>query len=259
MRGPMVLFLIAAVLVGFAGGYVMGSRSAAPGDTPAAAVAAAEPCAPTAPPQTEQLVQAQAQVDTLATALRQKEAELAAAVSEAEQASDQKEALQAKARELEKSVFSLRGELGKAEAERDRLYTELKETVQKLDEQVAATEAARTEAATWQAKSEDEGWARFVAESQTEICSRGTAKRIEGCQEAVVASLNPSIRDRFLGCVRSKGAVPTLGQVTKGSPMPDFGEALPDDKRFPTKGWYVLLCDPTLPEAGEDAEDGEDL
>jgi hypothetical protein len=259
MRGPLVLFLIAAGLVGFAGGYVLGARSSAPAEVPvaAAAASAAEPCAPPAAPQTEQLVQAQAQVDTLATALRQKEAELAAAVAEAEKATDQREALQAKARELEKSVSGLRGELGRAESERDRLYTELKQTVEKLDVQVAATEAARAEAATWQARSEDEGWGRFLAEAQTEICSRGTAKRIEGCQEAVQSALNPSIRDRYLRCLRGRGAVPSLGQLARGGVLPEHAEALPDDKRFPTKGWYVLLCDPTLPEAGEGAEDDE--
>lgn len=258
-RGPLVLFLVAAGLLGAAGGYAYGVRqpSTAPvAECPPPSDAQLDQlCASRVPAaQTEQLTSAQAQVDTLTTALRVKEEELTAALGEIEKATDARDALVAKARALEKDVFGLRGQLGQAKEERDRLLEELKSTVEKLGLQVEATEAARAEVTAWQGRTSDEQWSRFVAESKTQVCVRGTLKRIEGCQEAVDAALTPELRERFLGCVRERAAVPTLGRLEKGQSLPSFAEPLPDSKTFPEKGWYVLLCDPTLPEAGGAAE-----
>lgn len=259
-RGPMVLFLIAAALLGAAGGFAYGVRQA---PAPAEAPECPGPtdaeldglCATRIPAkQTEQLAEAQATVDTLSTALRVKEEELAAALADVEKATDARDTLVAKARGLEKEVFGLKGQLGQAKEERDRLLEELKVTVEKLDEQVQATEAAKAEVVTWKGRTNDEQWSRFVAEAKTEVCVRGTARKIEGCQEAVDAALTPALRDRFLGCLVHRGAVPSLGRVEKNQALPDFAEAFPEDKRFPDKGWYVLLCDPTLPEANVPVE-----
>ena len=43
-------------------------------------------------------------------------------------------------------------------------------------------------------------------------------------------------------------AIPSLGQLEKGKSAPPRAVLLPDDKDFVSKGWYVLMCDPSLPE-----------
>ena len=42
-----------------------------------------------------------------------------------------------------------------------------------------------------------------------------------------------------------------LRQLEKGDSLPAFAERLPDDNKFTKKGWVIVFCDPTLPEAGD--------
>ncbi len=256
-RGPFVVFLLAALLLGAAGGFAVGVRR----------VPEPEPCPPPKSSELEvlcatsadaahpeQLREAQAQVDTLVTALKSKEDELSEALAKVETSADARDAMVAKARSLEKDVFALRGQLGQAKDERDRLLEELRTTVEKLDFQVQATDAARAEVVVWQGRSTSEQWRGFVAESKNQVCVRGTAKRVEGCQEAVEGVFSPDLRTRYVACLEAGSAKPSLGRLEKGQSLPAFAVSFPEDRRFPDKGWYVLLCDPTLPEAGSGSQ-----
>ena len=40
--------------------------------------------------------------------------------------------------------------------------------------------------------------------------------------------------------------------------MPTFAQALPEDNKFTKKGWVIIFCDPTLPEAGDKLLEGTD-
>ncbi len=69
-----------------------------------------------------------------------------------------------------------------------------------------------------------------------------------GCREAVQGTLMTNARrDKFAHCVRSGQAVPTVKELEKGVSLPDFSEMI-DEEQKQTKGWYVMFCDPTLPE-----------
>ena len=57
-------------------------------------------------------------------------------------------------------------------------------------------------------------------------------------------------RDKFAHCVRSGQAVPTVARAREGRELPDFAEMI-DEEQKQTKGWYVLFCDPTLPEKAD--------
>jgi hypothetical protein len=262
--GPMALFLVAAVLVGVAIGYSVapGPEVAPPPPPPAECPKPSDAeldtlCAGRAPSDREALVFAQTQVDTLSAQLSAKESELKAALAEADRAGDQKDALVAKARKLEGEISTIRAQLTKATTERDQLATELKEALAKLDDATLATDAARTEARTWQGRSAEAHWSRFVAEAKVEICDRGTAKKHESCHSAVDTALGRPIKEGFQRCVGTGQAVPTLGQLEKNQKLPAHAVALQEDKAFPDKGWFVQLCDPTLPEAGEPARPAE--
>ncbi|MCA9494673.1 MAG: hypothetical protein KC621_32315, partial [Myxococcales bacterium] len=80
---------------------------------------------------------------------------------------------------------------------------------------------------------------------------KGNRKKLGNCREAVQASLMTNTRrDKFSHCVRSAQATPTVKELEKGQSMPDFSEYI-DQEQKQTKDWYVLFCDPTLPEVNE--------
>lgn len=199
---------------------------------------------------------AQAQVQTLSAELATKEAELAAARADAEKATDAKDSAAAKAKKLEAEIGALKSKLTEATSERDRLVAELRDTLVKLDEATAAATAAQGEVRDVRAQNTGERWSRFVAEAKVELCEKGTVKRHESCHEAVETAFDSKLRDRYVACVNSRQATPSLGQLEKGQTLPAFAVALPDDKAFTSKGWYVLLCDPTLPEATDPTKPG---
>jgi len=144
-----------------------------------------------------------------------------------------------------------------AEEERDVLRVELKQTLRDLDRQIVQTEKYKEKAKEYKEKSTVNLWSSFQNGAKVEICDRGTRKRHAKCHESVEAALSASIRTRFSTCVDTYQAVPELRQLEKGEAMPAFSETLPDDNKFTKKGWIIVFCDPTLPEAGND--DGLDL
>ncbi|HHO51943.1 MAG TPA: hypothetical protein ENK18_13945 [Deltaproteobacteria bacterium] len=158
-------------------------------------------------------------------------------------------------RNLARELAQAKADLAEAEeqlviarAEKERLVIELTETKQelavtkvKLDEQIVKTEHAKEDALV-------NKWYRFINESQLEICERGNRKKLGKCRETVQATLMTNTRrDRFAHCVRSGQAMPTVRELEKNGTLPDFSEMI-DEEQKQTKGWYLLLCDPTLPE-----------
>ena len=91
-------------------------------------------------------------------------------------------------------------------------------------------------------------WYRFLNDAQLEVCERGNRKKLGRCRETVEATVGTvSRRDRFAHCVRSGQAIPTVHELEKKAVLPDFAVMI-DEEQKQTKGWYVLWCDPTLPE-----------
>jgi hypothetical protein len=91
-------------------------------------------------------------------------------------------------------------------------------------------------------------WYRFINEAQLSICEKGNRKKLGACRETVENTLMNNVRrDKFAHCVRSAQASPTVRELAKGESLPDFSEMI-DEEAKQTKGWYVLFCDPTLPE-----------
>ncbi len=138
-----------------------------------------------------------------------------------------------------------------ARAEKERLLVELTQTKEELAETELALATQKKHTARAQEDALVNKWYRFINDSQLEICEKGNRQKLGNCRETVQATLmtNPR-RDKFAHCVRSAQATPIVRELGKGEGLPDFAEMI-DEEQKQTKGWYLLLCDPTLPEKAD--------
>ena len=157
-------------------------------------------------------------------------------------------------RELSQAQADLaeaREQLDIALSEKERLVEELTETKEelattkvKLSNQVVKTERAKEDALV-------NKWYRFINGSQLDICEKGNRKKLGQCREAVQGSLMTNDRrDKFAHCVRSGQSTPQVRELGKNESLPDFSEMINEEQRQ-TRDWYILFCDPTLPQRNE--------
>jgi len=191
-------------------------------------------------------------VNTLQNELAEKEAELSALKG-------QKAKNSAARSRLKDEIAFLRVQLASAEEEREALRKELKQTIKELDFQVIQSKKFKRKAKRYKMESTTNLWSAFLANAKVKICNKGTKKRHDKCHAAVEESLANTMRARFTVCVDTYQSVPVLKQAGKGDAMPRYSAKLSEDNRFTKKGWYVLFCDPTLPEAGDKDLEGDDV
>lgn len=208
-------------------------------------------CAPSIAEHANELDEANTKVAVLTKDVSAKEAKVQELEAEMTRRSDRGRALVAELEAAKKELETVKAQLVQAEEEKVRLVEELnatvaklEETEEKLDEQVELTGLAKEDALT-------NKWYRFLNDSQLEICEKGNRKRLGKCRETILANLKePGMQDKFAHCVRSNQAVPSVHELLKDEQMPQFAEFLDEEDKV-TKDWYVLLCDPTLPEADD--------
>ena len=191
-------------------------------------------------------------VQTLQEELNFKEAEL-------DKIKNAKAKSAAKRGQLQEEIAFLRIQLASAEEERDTLRKELKQTIKELDFQVVQTKKFKRKAKRYKMESTTNLWSAFLANSKVKICDRGSRKRHEKCHESVTEALSSQIRGRFTVCVDTYQSVPVLKQTVKDEPLPRYAVRLNEENKFTKKGWYILFCDPTLPEAVDDDLEGDDI
>ena len=191
-------------------------------------------------------------VNTLQDELASKEAELAKLKGQKAKNSE------ARSR-LSDEIAFLRVQLASAEEEREALRKELKQTIKELDFQVAQSKKFKRKAKRYKMESTTNLWSAFLANAKVKICNRGTKKRHEKCHAAVEEALANTMRARFTVCVDTYQSVPVLKKSAKGEALPRYASKLSTDNRFTKKGWYVLFCDPTLPEAADKDLEGDDV
>ena len=161
--------------------------------------------------------------------------ELSAAREALAQLTLQLEALQTEKEDLVAQLTRTQAQLADAE-------TAVVETRAAYEEQVVATRAAEDDAATSK-------YGRFLADAQLAICEKGGRKKVGDCRATVSARLQQAaLQDDFYQCVRSGQATPVVAFAEGRAALPAHSAYLrPGDKVL--DGWYVTLCDPTLPEA----------
>ncbi|MGB0637967.1 MAG: hypothetical protein ACPGTU_01460 [Myxococcota bacterium] len=194
---------------------------------------------------------AQARIQLLEGELQAKEAELRTLKGNKAKNS-------ARRNQLQEELAFLRVQLAAAEEERDALRKELKQTIKELDFQVSQSKKFKRKAKRYKMESTSNLWSAFKANAKTKICNRGTKKRHDKCYAAVDEAMGSQVRGRFTVCVDTYQSVPVLKFMEKGAAMPRYSEKLNQDSKF-TKKWYVLFCDPTLPEASDRDLEGDDV
>lgn len=156
---------------------------------------------------------------------------------------------------LSRELEAARGELAavkqklvEAIAEKDAIAKTLDITRERLVAQALLTDDARADA-------RGNKWTTFLAQGQLTICERGNRKKLGKCRESVDAALAP-FQQRYVHCMASGQEAPSLAEFAnpKDAALPPFASWLaPDDKIV--RGWYVLLCDPSLPASASSAAD----
>lgn len=207
-------------------------------------------------PERKALLQAHERVKTLEGDIASREKEIADYKAKAEKDAAGRDAARKKWQAMEQEVASLRVQLASAQQEREQIMTELQTTIRELNTEIKARQKAEALVVHYKAESTTNLWAAFGANAMVEICDRGTRKRHEKCHEAVTGAMAP-LQEKFKTCVDTYQAVPVLKQAEKkNEPLPLFAEWLPDDNKFTNKGWYIIFCDPSLPEAGGNPDIG---
>lgn len=273
-KWPLALSLIAALVIGTIGGGALGYAAHAMFAEPAVVIPPPKVikeqitdedltalCQDLTDEQKSKVLAVQSKVAKLQQQLQAKEAELDKLHAQVQKNEKNRAAALKKWKAMVKEIAELRLKLAKAEQERDELKAELQETLVKLDKQIRETNKFKRKAKRYKKEATANLWQAFVADAKVQICDRGTRKRHARCHQAVDAAMTDAIRDRFTTCVDTYQAVPVLKQAPKSgifgsskrdSKLPAFAEWLPDDNKFTNKGWYIIFCDPTLPEAGVD-------
>lgn len=131
----------------------------------------------------------------------------------------------------------------------DRLSTtreRLEQTRADLEAEAAIREALQSERSALIERAITERWLRTINEAQLDVCEKVGRRRVDACREAVVRELK-EFRLEFVHCLRTNQAAPAVHRVARGQRLPSHATPLDEDDRF-LGGWYVQLCDPTLPE-----------
>lgn len=197
-------------------------------------------CEPLEGSEKDQLIEAQTKVDTLKKEISTREAEIARLEVKAKENVVLKKELERKKTELN----DLKGKLDVAEKEKAELE-------QRLEVAIQETTTARAERDVAKVETVDVKWEEFKAAAQLSICEKGSRKKLGNCRGAVVDALGGERERRYRECVQRKAAIPQLREIRKDEKAPPaFAEWLGQGSKY-TKGWYILYCDPTLPEAGD--------
>ncbi len=195
-------------------------------------------CEPLQGSERERFLEAQNRVETLRTEVALKEEEIARLEKKATENVALKKELEVRKQEL----VQLKTALDAAEKEREELAERLQISLQETSVARAETHAARRETLAVR-------WEEFKASAALTVCEKGSRGRMERCRQAVLAAMTPERERRYLECVRRGQAVPQLRERQKGEKeIPVVAEWLDPENRY-TDEWYILFCDPSLPEA----------
>jgi len=148
-------------------------------------------------------------------------------------------------------LASLREQLVVAIEEKETALAELEKTVEELKDTELKLEVTTKKLVVAEEDVLVKRWTSFKQQSQLEICEKGGRRKMGRCREAVLGALSADIQTKYRHCVKSGQAVPGVREAGKDMEnLPDYSYWMNEDERA-TKGWYITLCDPTLPEADD--------
>lgn len=188
-------------------------------------------------------------------AATKKVSDLEGAVSKKE---EEIKVLELKAKKSANKSAALKKELEAKLAELDALKVQLETALQEKAQLEADLVVSRQETAvarqeTQVAKGEtvDAKWEGFKADAAVQICEKGNRNKLAKCKSEVSAALTPTRAKQFKHCLSSDQATPRLVRRDKkdDSSLPKWAEWFDQNSDFTESEWYIVFCDPTLPEA----------
>lgn len=204
-------------------------------------------CAPLVAEVAANLTAAEDKVTTLVTDVKAKEAKVQELEAEMKKRGQRGAALVKELEAAKAELEVVKSELRVAIEEKEKLVVELKQTLVKLEDQKSETRAAKED-------SLQNKWTAFTNQAQLDICEKGNRKKLGRCRETVTEVMGVDLKTKFEHCIRAGQEVPALRATEKESELPQFSQFLDQESKI-TKDWYIMLCDPTLPEAAGFADD----
>ncbi|MEQ1564264.1 MAG: hypothetical protein ABMA64_01410 [Myxococcota bacterium] len=191
----------------------------------------------------DELGTAQTKVATLERDVATKERRVKELEEEMAKRSERGKEFVAELNRVKAELATAKEQLVVAEQEKAQLLETLRLTTEELTVTKNQRDTAREEALF-------NRWNDFVANAQLEICDKGNRKKLGNCREVVQATVGSEKRQgQFSHCIRSGQAAPVVQErVDDKASLPAFAEMI-DEEQKQTKGWMVIFCDPTLPEA----------
>ncbi len=208
--------------------------------------------------QKNEIEAANKKVDDLSGQVAKKEEEVKVLQLKAKKSSNKSAALTKELEAAQLELASLHAQLDQALAEKAQLEQDLQVSRQETSVARSETDVARNETV-------DARWDGFKAEAAVQICEKGNRNKLAQCKEAVAAGMNAKRASAYKHCMRSGQAEARLVKAdlkrTESFEMPRWGEWFDQESKFTEDTWYMVFCDPTLPEASlsGDPAGSEDL
>lgn len=184
-------------------------------------------------------------VEDLQSAVTKKEEEIKVLEAKAKKSANKSAALKKELEAKEAELADLRIQLETAQAEKARLEQDL---VVSREE----TRVAREETTVARGETIDARWTGFQSDALVQICEKGSRNKLTRCKEEVLAALGSTRARQYKHCLASGQAAPRLVRTDKRAEdltLPRWGEWISQESDFTKDTWYIVYCDPTLPEA----------
>lgn len=196
--------------------------------------------------QKTEMAEASKKVEDLTGQVSKKEEEVKVLQLKVKKSANKSAALTKELEAAEAELATLRTQLDQALAEKAQLEHDLLVSREE-------TAIARTETEVARGETVDARWDGFVAEAAVQICEKGNRNKLAQCKDLVSTALDAKRASAYKHCLRSGQAVPRLVKAdlkkTDGFEMPRWGEWFDQESKFTEDTWYLVFCDPTLPEA----------
>lgn len=149
-------------------------------------------------------------------------------------------ALQRDLDDIRAQLRAREGALERANADRQRLRKEIAVLSSELQVTERLLENAREDAIY-------NRWVAFLEGAKNTVCGKYARNKSDRCRAAVKSALlNPSNRERFAYCLRSRQPEPIVSRLPRGELPPSHADMIDDTDRT-TRDWMVVFCDETLP------------
>jgi predicted nucleic acid-binding Zn-ribbon protein len=194
---------------------------------------------------------AEEKVQSLSSKVSDQEAQVVALETEMKKRGVRGKQLYRELKEAKAQLVTLKEQLSVAVEEKEQLVVELKLTVERLEKTEQTLETTKGKLKIAKEDVLKNRWVGFVQDAMLQVCEKGNRKKMGRCRETITASLDVEFRNKYRHCIKAGQSVPAVMEAGKKQrDLPQYAEWLGQESRV-TKGWYILFCDPTLPEAAD--------